>query len=79
MATLGPTARWLSRIDGFSIDTRGLVLGEVFVALKDSRDGHEFVPEAFKAGAAAAIVTRSYAPPRCSIRRLARLARNLSL
>jgi UDP-N-acetylmuramoyl-tripeptide--D-alanyl-D-alanine ligase len=51
-------------IGGFSIDTRSLASEEVFVALRDHRDGHEFVPEAFKAGAAAAIVTRSYAPPR---------------
>jgi UDP-N-acetylmuramoyl-tripeptide--D-alanyl-D-alanine ligase len=50
------------RIAGFSIDTRSLAPGDVFVALKDARDGHEFVPAAFKAGAAAAIV--SYAYPR---------------
>jgi UDP-N-acetylmuramoyl-tripeptide--D-alanyl-D-alanine ligase len=50
------------RILGMSIDTRSLVPGDVFVALKDARDGHEFVPAAFKAGAAAAIV--SYAFPR---------------
>jgi UDP-N-acetylmuramoyl-tripeptide--D-alanyl-D-alanine ligase len=50
------------RIAGFSIDTRSLEPGDVFVALKDARDGHEFVPAAFKAGAAAAIV--SYAYPR---------------
>jgi len=50
------------RITGFSIDTRSLEPGDVFVALKDARDGHEFVPAAFKAGAAAAIV--SYAYPR---------------
>ena len=49
------------RISGFSIDTRSLAPGDVFVALKDTRDGHEFVPAAFKAGAAAAIVARSYA------------------
>src|SRR4029453_5990340 len=49
-------------IAGFSIDTRSLAPGDVFVALKDARDGHEFVPAAFKAGAAAAIV--SYAYPR---------------
>ncbi len=49
-------------IAGFSIDTRSLAPGEVFVALKDSRDGHAFVPAAFKAGAAAAVVARSYAP-----------------
>jgi UDP-N-acetylmuramoyl-tripeptide--D-alanyl-D-alanine ligase len=49
-------------IAGFSIDTRSLAPGDVFVALKDARDGHEFVPAAFEAGAVAAIV--SYAFPR---------------
>jgi UDP-N-acetylmuramoyl-tripeptide--D-alanyl-D-alanine ligase len=48
-------------IAGFSIDTRTLAQGEVFVALKDARDGHEFVGGAFEAGAAAAIVSESYA------------------
>ena len=47
-------------ITGFSIDTRTLQPGDVFVALKDERDGHEFVAEAFKAGAAAAIVAHGY-------------------
>jgi UDP-N-acetylmuramoyl-tripeptide--D-alanyl-D-alanine ligase len=47
-------------ITGFSIDSRSIAPGDVFVALKDARDGHEFVPAAFKAGAAAAIVSRSY-------------------
>jgi UDP-N-acetylmuramoyl-tripeptide--D-alanyl-D-alanine ligase len=46
---------------GFSIDTRTLDPGDVFVALKDVRDGHEFVDQAFKAGAAAAIVMQGYA------------------
>ena len=48
------------RITGFSIDTRSLEPGDVFVALADVRDGHEFVPAAYKAGAAAAIVARTY-------------------
>jgi UDP-N-acetylmuramoyl-tripeptide--D-alanyl-D-alanine ligase len=48
------------RITGFSIDTRSLAPGDVFVALKDARDGHEFVPAAFKAGAAAAIVAHAF-------------------
>ncbi len=48
-------------LTGFSIDTRSLVPGDVFVALKDQRDGHDFVTSAFKAGAAAAIVSRHYA------------------
>lgn len=48
-------------IVGFSIDTRTLTPGDVFVALKDQRDGHEFVTSAFKAGAAAALVKADYA------------------
>ncbi len=47
-------------ITGFSIDTRSIQAGEVFVALKDARDGHDFVTSAFKAGAAAALVSHSY-------------------
>jgi UDP-N-acetylmuramoyl-tripeptide--D-alanyl-D-alanine ligase len=47
-------------IRGFSIDTRTLKPGDVFVALKDKRDGHEFVPAAFRAGAVAAIVAQGY-------------------
>jgi UDP-N-acetylmuramoyl-tripeptide--D-alanyl-D-alanine ligase len=50
----------ISPITGFSIDTRSLVAGEVFVALADQRDGHEFVGAAFARGAAAALVRRDY-------------------
>ena len=42
---------------GVSIDTRTLAPGDLFVALKDIRDGHEFVAQAFAKGAAAALVT----------------------
>jgi UDP-N-acetylmuramoyl-tripeptide--D-alanyl-D-alanine ligase len=49
-------------IRGLSIDSRSLRPGEVFVALSDKRDGHEFVPAAFRAGAVAAIVARAYRP-----------------
>lgn len=48
-------------INGFSIDTRTISPGDVFVALKDQRDGHDFVSSAFKGGAAAAIVGKTYA------------------
>lgn len=48
-------------VTGFSIDTRTIAPGEVFVALKDQRDGHDFVSNAFAAGAAAALVSESYA------------------
>jgi UDP-N-acetylmuramoyl-tripeptide--D-alanyl-D-alanine ligase len=47
-------------VTGFSIDTRTIAPGEVFVALKDQRDGHDFVTAAFAAGAAAAIVSDGY-------------------
>lgn len=43
--------------NGVSIDTRTLGPGDLFVALKAERDGHDFVAAAFKAGAAAALVT----------------------
>ena len=44
---------------GISIDTRNLRPGEIFVALRDARDGHEFLNNAFEAGAAAALVARA--------------------
>ncbi|MBU9699280.1 UDP-N-acetylmuramoyl-tripeptide--D-alanyl-D-alanine ligase [Rhodobacteraceae bacterium HSP-20] len=43
---------------GVSIDTRTLRAGELFVALKDVRDGHDFVAAALEKGAAAAMVSR---------------------
>ena len=55
-----PTARRRCPITGFSIDTRTLAPGDVFVALKAERDGHDFVGDAFKAGAAAALVSKGY-------------------
>ena len=47
-------------INGLSIDTRTLQPGDLFVALMDQRDGHDFVTAAFKAGAAAALVSKTY-------------------
>jgi UDP-N-acetylmuramoyl-tripeptide--D-alanyl-D-alanine ligase len=43
---------------GISFDSRSLVPGEAFVALRDERDGHDFVADAFAGGAALAIVER---------------------
>ena len=45
------------RAHGVSIDTRTLEAGDLFVALKDVRDGHEFVGAALEKGAAAALVS----------------------
>lgn len=42
---------------GVSIDTRSLEPGDLFVALKDQRDGHDFLAQAFAAGASAALVS----------------------
>lgn len=42
---------------GVSIDTRTIQPGDLFVALKDIRDGHDFVAMALDKGAAAALVT----------------------
>lgn len=43
---------------GVSIDTRTLAQGDLFVALTDKRDGHDFLDQAFEKGAAAAVVSR---------------------
>ncbi|MAS44577.1 MAG: UDP-N-acetylmuramoyl-tripeptide--D-alanyl-D-alanine ligase [Rhodobacteraceae bacterium] len=43
---------------GVSIDSRAVAKGDLFVALKDVRDGHDFVVAALEAGAAAALVSR---------------------
>ncbi len=50
------TADW--QANGVSIDTRTLQPGDLFVALKDARDGHDFVAAALAKGAAAALVSR---------------------
>ncbi|MEM0929079.1 MAG: UDP-N-acetylmuramoyl-tripeptide--D-alanyl-D-alanine ligase [Pseudomonadota bacterium] len=42
---------------GLSIDTRTLRPGDIFVAIEAERDGHDFVPQAFNAGASAALVS----------------------
>ncbi len=47
-------------VTGFTIDSRTVARGECFVALRDQRDGHEFVADAFARGALTALV--SYRP-----------------
>lgn len=46
---------WIA--SGVSIDTRTIQRGDLFVALTDIRDGHDFVAQALDKGAAAALVT----------------------
>lgn len=49
------TAEW--QANGVSIDTRTLQKGDLFIALKAARDGHDFVATALANGAAAALVS----------------------
>jgi UDP-N-acetylmuramoyl-tripeptide--D-alanyl-D-alanine ligase len=60
-ATNGKTSgKWAA--SGVSIDTRTLEPGDLFIALTgENRDGHEFVVDALRKGAAAALVSRQ--PP----------------
>ncbi len=54
------TAPW--QATGISIDTRNLQPGDLFVALRDQRDGHDYVAAAFAAGAAAALISNMDIP-----------------
>ncbi len=50
------------RVDGVSIDTRTLAVGDLFVAIKgDTSDGHDYVRAAFEKGAAAAVIDEAHA------------------
>ncbi|WP_037308035.1 UDP-N-acetylmuramoyl-tripeptide--D-alanyl-D-alanine ligase [Ruegeria halocynthiae] len=49
------TTDWTA--NGVSIDTRTLQPGDLFVALKVARDGHDFVAQALEKGAGAALVS----------------------
>lgn len=50
-------------VEGFSIDSRSLAQGQMFVAIRAERDGHDFLAGAVAAGAAAALVERPEAAP----------------
>lgn len=72
-------------VEGYSIDSRTIRAGEVFFAVRGTRDGHEFVDAALEAGAAAAVVARGlvrqrdrllFTPdPQTALQQLARRAR----
>lgn len=54
----GGEARGDWAVTGVSIDTRTIESGDLFVALKAARDGHDFVAQALEKGAGAALVSR---------------------
>jgi UDP-N-acetylmuramoyl-tripeptide--D-alanyl-D-alanine ligase len=56
-AATGGRAQGDWAVTGVSIDTRTLAPGDLFVALSAARDGHDFVAEALRKGAAAAMVS----------------------
>lgn len=56
-AATGGRAQGNWAVNGVSIDTRTIEEGDLFVALKDVRDGHEFVAAALGKGAGAALVS----------------------
>jgi UDP-N-acetylmuramoyl-tripeptide--D-alanyl-D-alanine ligase len=57
------TPRAHERFVGGAFDSRIVQPGEVFFALRDQRDGHEFVADAFARGARAAVVERAVEAP----------------
>ncbi|MEL6841197.1 MAG: UDP-N-acetylmuramoyl-tripeptide--D-alanyl-D-alanine ligase [Pseudomonadota bacterium] len=56
-AATGGKSTTVWNAQGVSIDTRTLQPGDLFIALKDIRDGHDFVAQALEKGAAAAVVS----------------------
>jgi UDP-N-acetylmuramoyl-tripeptide--D-alanyl-D-alanine ligase len=71
--TLGQIADWIHaegdfstevEVVGYSIDSRTVGAGELFFAVRGERmDGHDYVEAALKAGAVAAVVSRSWEAP----------------
>ena len=57
------TPRADERFVGGAFDSRIVQPGEVFFALRDQRDGHDFVADAFARGARAAVVDRAVPAP----------------
>jgi UDP-N-acetylmuramyl pentapeptide synthase len=57
-AATGGTTTGDAVVDGATIDSRTGAGGRLFVAVVAERDGHDFVPAAVEAGAAAVLVER---------------------
>ena len=58
LGVAAPSGSASLRLTGFSIDSRSVRPGELFIAMKGpNHDGHDYVPQALAQGAAAAVVT----------------------
>jgi len=62
-ATGGALAGAAFTATGVSIDTRTITPGDLFIALADVRDGHDFVPAALAKGAAGVLVSKPVEGP----------------
>jgi len=60
-AATGGTLAAEGTISGVSIDSRSVQPGDIFIALRDQRDGHDFVADALLRGASLAMV--DHTPP----------------
>ena len=61
---MGGTASCAFEVSGVEIDSRDVIEGDLFFALKgETMDGHRFLDAAFAKGAAAAVVTEKIAQP----------------
>ena len=60
-AATGGTLAAEGTISGVSIDSRSVQPGDIFIALRDQRDGHEFIADALARGASLAMV--DHTPP----------------
>jgi UDP-N-acetylmuramoyl-tripeptide--D-alanyl-D-alanine ligase len=57
-----PSTALSTAVNGVSIDSRTLAMGDLFFAIKgEAHDGHDHVARAFEAGASAAVVSRERA------------------
>ncbi|HJP72195.1 MAG TPA: Mur ligase domain-containing protein, partial [Candidatus Limnocylindria bacterium] len=60
-----PTGASAVEVRGASVDSRRVTPGSIYVALRGERaDGHDFVADALRAGAVAALVERPVSLPR---------------
>lgn len=61
-----------TEVDSWALDSRQAKPGSVFLAIRGNRvDGHDFAPDVFRAGAAAAVVERTVDGPRIQVSNLA--------
>lgn len=50
-----------TEVQGISVDSRSILTGELFIPLKGKADGHLFIPDALKAGAAGFVLEKNAA------------------